>query len=148
MLAPKLDRRTFLRASGVAVAWPFLDAMIPAGAAEAKKAATQPKRMVLVGRPLGMYAPFFFPEKAGRDYEPSRYLKVLQPLREHFTVFSGMSHRYAAGHFAEVGLFTGVPADHIRPSEIRNGISLDQEAAAHLGGQTRFAPLVLGGGDA
>src|SRR5436305_8691553 len=103
--------------------------------------------MVLVGRPLGLYAPFFFPDKAGKDYEPSRYLKVLQPYREHFTVFSGISHRYAAGHFAEVGLMTGVHPDHIRPSEIRNSISLDQEAAAHVGRQTRFASLVLGGGD-
>ena len=121
--------------------------MVPASAAEAKKALAQPRRMVLVGRPLGMYAPFFFPEKTGKDYEPSRYLKILQAHREHFTVFSGMSHRYAAGHFAEVGLLTGVHPDNIRPSEIRNGISLDQEVAAHLGGQTRFASLVIGGGD-
>jgi hypothetical protein len=59
-----------------------------------------------------------------------------------------MSHRYAAGHFAEVGLMTGVHPDNIRPNEIRNGISLDQEVASHLGGQTRFASLVIGGGDA
>jgi len=141
----RLDRRTFLRSAGVAIGLPFLDAMLPVSAAEAKK--EQPRRLVLVGRPLGLYTPFFFPEKAGKDYEPSRYLKHLQPYREQFTVFSGMSHRYAAGHFAEVGLLTGVHPDHIRPSEIRNGISLDQEAAAHVGGQTRFASLVLGGGD-
>jgi hypothetical protein len=141
----RLDRRTFLRSAGVAIGLPFLDAMLPAGVAEAKKA--PPRRMVLVGRPLGLYTPFFFPEKAGKDYAPSRYLKILQAHREHFTVFSGMSHRYAAGHFAEVGLMTGVHPDQIRPNEIRNGISLDQEAAAHVGGQTRFASLVLGGGD-
>ncbi len=144
----RLDRRTFLRSAGVAIGLPFLDAMVPASAAEAKKALAAPRRMVLVGRPLGMYAPFFFPEKAGKDYESSRYLKLLQPHRQHFTVFSGMSHRYAPGHFAEVGLMTGVHPDRIRPNEIRNGISLDQEVAAHLGGQTRFASLVIGGGDA
>ena len=142
-----LDRRTFLRASGVAVALPFLDAMVPAAASEAKKALDRPRRMLLVGRPLGLYAPFFFPEKVGPDYEPSRYLKLLVPHRGRFTVFSGMSHRYAAGHFAEVGLMTGVHPDHIRPNEIRNSVSLDQEAAAHVGGKTRFASLVLGGGD-
>ena len=141
-----LNRRTFLRASGVAVALPLLDAMSPAVATAAKKA-HEPKRMVLVGRPLGMYAPYFFPESAGRDYEPSRYLKLLQPYREHFTVFSGMSHRYASGHFAEVGLLTGVHPDFIRPSDIRNSISLDQEVASHVGRETRFASLVLGGGD-
>jgi len=142
-----LDRRTFLRASGVAIGLPFLDAMVPAGAAEAKKMKTQPKRLLLIGRPLGMHGPFFFPEKAGKDYEPSRYLKLLQDHRDQFTVFSGMSHRYATGHFAEVGLMTGVPADLIRPSDIRNSISLDQEVASRLGGETRFASLVLGGGD-
>jgi hypothetical protein len=143
-----LDRRTMLRASGVAIGLPFLDAMIPASRAEAKKVLAQPPRMLLVGRPLGLYTPFFFPEKAGKDYEPSRYLKLLQPHRDSFTVFSGMSHKYAAGHYAEVGIFTGVHPDNIRPNEIRNGISLDQEVASHLGGQTRFASLVLGGGDA
>jgi hypothetical protein len=146
MSYPRLNRRTFLRASGVAIALPFLDAMIPAGAAEAKKAMTQPPRMVLVGQPLGMYGPNFFPENAGRNYEPSRYLKPLEPLRDQFTVFSGMSHRYAAGHFAEVGLMTGVAPENIRDKDIRNGISLDQEAASYIGNQTRFSSLILGGG--
>src|SRR5215471_12709067 len=141
-----LNRRTFLRASGIAIGLPLLDAMAPAFGAEAK-AVEAPRRMVLVGRPLGMYAPNFFPEQAGRDYVPSRYLQVLAPHKQHFTVISGMSHRYASGHFAEVGLFTGVHPDFIRPSEIRNSISLDQEVAANVGGQTRFACLNLGGGD-
>lgn len=147
MPVKRLDRRTFLRSAGVAIGLPFLDAMVPSGSARANQALAQPRRMVLVGRPLGLYTPFFFPQQAGKDYEPSRYLKILQPHREHFTVISGMSHRYPAGHFAEVGLMTGVHPDNIRPNEIRNGISLDQEVAAHLEGQTRFASLVLGGGD-
>ena len=100
-----------------------------------------------IGQPLGMYAPNFFPTKAGRDYEASRYLKTIQAHREQFTVFSGMSHRYAAGHFAECGLFTGVHSEMIRSSDIKNGISLDQEVASHIGNQTRFASLNLGGGD-
>jgi hypothetical protein len=147
MAPPRLDRRTFLRASGVAIGLPFLEAMIPASAADAKKSAAQQSRMVLIGQPLGMFSPNFFPTKAGRDYEASRYLKSLQSHREQFTVFSGMSHRYAAGHFAECGLFTGVHSEMIRYNEIKNGISLDQEAAAHIGNQTRFASLNLGGGD-
>jgi hypothetical protein len=95
-----------------------------------------------------MFAPNFFPEKAGRDYEPSRYLKVLADHRDDFTVFSGMSHHYASGHFASVGLFTGAHPDRIRANDIRNSISLDQEAASHVGSETRFSVLNLGGGDA
>jgi hypothetical protein len=147
MISRRIDRRTFLRASGVLIGLPFLEAMVPAGAAEAKKALAQQPRMVLIGQPLGMYGPNFFPEKAGRDYVPSRYLKALQPHRDKFTVFSGMSHRYAAGHFAEVGIFTGVPTEMIRANDIKNGISLDQEVATHVGNQTRFSSLILGGGD-
>jgi hypothetical protein len=147
MSLPRIDRRTFLRASGVLIGLPFLEAMVPASAAEAKKALARQPRMVLIGQPLGMYAPNFFPEKAGRDYASSRYLKALQPNRDQFTVFSGMSHRYAAGHFAEVGIFTGVAAEFIRDKDIKNGISVDQEAAAHIGNQTRFSSLILGGGD-
>ncbi len=142
----RIARRTFLRASGIAIGLPFLEAMIPAGAAEAKKALTQPPRMVLIGQPLGMYAPNFFPEKAGRDYEPSRYLKALQPVRDHFTVFSGMSHLYTNGHGSDVALMTGVAPEFIRDRDIKNGISLDQEAASHIGNQTRFPSLILGGG--
>jgi hypothetical protein len=143
----RIDRRVFLRASGVAIGLPFLEAMVPAGAAEAKRALAQPPRMVLIGQPLGMYAPNFFPEQAGHDYEPSRYLKHLHAHRDQLTVFSGMSHRYAAGHFAEVGLMTGVAPEFIRDRDIKNGISLDQEVASHIGNQTRFPALVLGGGD-
>lgn len=143
----RIDRRTFLRASGVLIGLPFLEAMIPAGAAEAKKALAQPPRLVLVGQPLGMYAPNFFPTGAGHDYEPSRYLRQLQPHRDRLTVFSGMSHRYAAGHFAEVGIFTGAAPEMIRDKDIKNSISLDQEAAAHVGHQTRFPSLILGNGD-
>jgi len=147
MYNQRIDRRVFLRASGVAIGLPFLEAMVPAGAAEAKRALAQQPRMVLIGQPLGMYAPNFFPQEAGRDYEPSRYLKHLQAHRDQFTVFSGMSHRYAAGHFAEVGLLTGVAPEFIRDRDIKNGISLDQEVASHIGNQTRFPSLILGGGD-
>lgn len=148
MPRPILDRRTFLRASGIALGLPFLDAMLPVGAAEAKKAGPKPKRLLLIGRPLGLHAPNFFPADTGLEYTPSRYLKLLQNRREDFTVFSGLSHRYGSGHYAEVGLFTGVHPDFIRPNDIKNSISLDQEVASALTGQTRFSSLILGGGSA
>jgi hypothetical protein len=140
-----LDRRTFLRAAGVSIALPFLDAMTYGQAAVAPR----PRRMVLIGRPLGFHAPYFFPENEGRDYRPSRYTQLLNSHRDHFTVFSGMSHRgYPGGHHIEVALFTGVAPEGVRSgNDIRNTISLDQEVAGRLGGETRFASLVLGGGD-
>jgi hypothetical protein len=145
----RLNRRTFLRSAGVAIGLPLLDAMLPIGlGAERKAAALRAKRMLLISRPLGYHAPNFFPEKDGKDYEPTRYLKPLQAHRAEFTVFSGMSHRgYPSGHHAEVALFTGVAPEGVRSmNDIRNTISLDQEVAEKIGGETRFPYLSLGVG--
>ena len=144
----QLNRRTFLRAAGVCIGLPLLDAMLPVGLkAEEKTAALRAKRMLLISRPLGLHAPNFFPEKTGKDYEPSRYLKPLAEHRKDFTVFSGMSHRgYPGGHHTEVALLTGVAPEGVRFGDIRNSISLDQEVASRIGGETRFPYLSLGGG--
>jgi Protein of unknown function (DUF1552) len=143
-----MNRRAFLRSTGVCIGLPLLDVMLPLGlGAERKAAALCPKRMVLISRPLGLYAPYFFPEKTGKDYEPSRYLKPLQEHRRDLTVFSGLSHLgYPGGHHTEVALLTGVAPERVRFNDIRNTISLDQEAASRLGGETRLPSLSLGGG--
>lgn len=158
-----------LRASGIAIGLPLLDAMdfgedvrpwCAAGSASAAEpgggnpgstVAREPggaaRRIVLVGQPLGLYGPNFFPTTAGPQYGASRYLKRFESLRGKFTVFSGMSHRYAAGHFAEVALFTGVAPEFVRERDIKNGISLDQEVALRVGHHTRYPSLILGGGN-
>ncbi len=50
------------------------------------------RRMVCICTPLGVHPPYFFPEKAGKDYELSPYLEVLKDFRDDFTVISGLSH--------------------------------------------------------
>lgn len=52
---PKLDRRSFLRGVGTAIALPGLEAMLPISAAHAASAI--PKRLMLVYRPMGNYQP-------------------------------------------------------------------------------------------
>ena len=135
-----LNRRTFLRAAGVCVALPFLDAMVGA-----QQPANRPRRMVLIGRPLGMHTPFLFPEQTGRDYQHTRYTRLLDAHKSQLTVISGMSHRgYSPGHHNDIALFTGAPPEGIRLNDVRNTISLDQEVASHIGRETRFASLVCG----
>lgn len=140
-----LDRRAFLKAGAATLALPLLDAMIPFGRAAAAVAAT-PRRMVILDRPLGTYAPYFFPEKAGIDYEAPRLLKILEPQRGQFTVFSGMSHLgYPNDHRTEFALLNGVHPDNIkRMDDMHLGITLDQFVAQHVGGQTRVPYLLLG----
>lgn len=142
-----LNRRTLLKAGAVSIGLPLLNAMLPRGLrAETRASHSRPNRLALIGRNLGLHAPFFFPEKTGLDYEPTRYLSLLEENRGAFTVFSGISHLRYSHHTCLKGLFTGVDWDRIKnpQAEIRNSVSLDQFAAPFLGTQTRFQNLVMG----
>lgn len=135
-------RRHFLRAAGVSLALPLLDANAPARAADAKPR----RRMVCICTPLGLHPPYFFPEKAGRDYELTPYLDVLKDFRSEFTVVSGLSHAGMSpgfAHQASASFLTG--AQNAGRPGFRNSISMDQVAAEHIGGLTRFPSLALSG---
>jgi hypothetical protein len=121
------------------MAIPLLDAMIPARAAAP---AVVPRRLIAIQTNMGILPQFFFPQKAGRDYEPTPYLKTLAAHRQDFTVFSGTSHPGVDGaHAAEKCFLTGAP--HPGAGGFRNTISLDQLAAERMGSATRFPSLVL-----
>lgn len=147
-LRKPIHRRQLLRAGAVCLALPALEAMLPRRAHAA--ANTPPKRLLLIGRNLGLHAPFLFPETPGLDYESTRYLRHLDEHRGKFTLFSGVSHLRYAHHTSEPGLFTGVDWDNIKePAKwLRNSVSLDQFAAARIGGDTRFRNLVISQGAA
>ena len=138
--ATAISRRSFLRAAGVTLALPALEAMRPTlGRAAAAEA---PRRLVTIQTNMGIMPHLFFPQQAGRGYELSPYLKVLEPLRDDFTVFSGLSHPGVdGGHANEVSFLTGAP--HPGGAGFRNRISLDQFAAERLGSQTRFSSLIV-----
>jgi hypothetical protein len=137
-----LNRRTFLRAAGVSLALPSLDAMAPARGAAA---AAVPRRMVCICSPLGLHPQALFPQTAGKDYEPTPYLDVFKGLRSDFTVMSGLSHPgIDMGHDSIFSFLTAVPHPE-RRAGFRNAISVDQFAAERIGGLTRFPSLVLSG---
>ena len=137
---PPLNRRAFLRGTGVTLALPFLEAMQPAFGAHATTAI--PRRMVCIQTNMGILPQFFFPETAGRDYASSAYLERLKAHRDQITVFSGVSYPGVdGGHTAQKCFLTGTP--HPARGGFRNGISLDQFAAEEIGNQTRHPSLVL-----
>jgi uncharacterized protein DUF1552 len=146
---PSISRRAFLKGAGVTLALPFLDAMLPSALrAAAESANPQRSRMIAISGTLGIHTPFLNPEQAGRGYTLTPYLEALEDFRNDFTVFSGLSHpEVDGGHASEASFFTA--AAHPGTPAFRNSISLDQLAAEKLGGETRFASLVLntsGGG--
>ena len=135
-----LNRRSFLRGAGVCLALPFLDAMTRGRCSAAE--AAKPRRMVGIQTNMGILPQYFFPEKTGREYELSPYLKRIGAHRENFTVFSGVSHPgVTGGHAAEKCFLTGTP--HPERGGFRNWVSLDQFAAEQIGNQTRYPSLVL-----
>src|SRR5262245_52730973 len=85
-----MNRRKFLRAAGITLALPCLDAFVATKARAALAAV--PRRMVCVCTPLGLHGPNFFPVQAGNDYELTPYLDALREYRDDFTVISGLSH--------------------------------------------------------
>jgi hypothetical protein len=137
----RTSRRHFLRAAGVSLALPCLDAFVPSRA-RGETVAEPPRRMICICAPLGFYPGDFFPAEAGGDYELSPHLEVLREYREDFTVISGLAG-INGGHQAIDGFLTGIPGAG-QPG-IRNGISVDQFAAERIGTQTRFASLALSG---
>jgi hypothetical protein len=127
-----------LRASGVALGLPFLDAMTPAFA----RSAAPRRRMVAINFGLGLHLPHLVPVKPGRDYELTPYLEELKAYREQFTVISGTSlPGVDGGHLAEKSFLTTVP--HPNSASFKNSISLDQVAAEKIGLETRFGFLAL-----
>jgi Protein of unknown function (DUF1552) len=137
-----LDRRTFLRGAGVVMALPLLDVLRPRHVRAAGSGGV-PRRMVCINTPLGMHPPFFFPERAGRDYKPSPYLEVLKDFRDDFTVISGLTHPdIGPSHDSSLSFLTAAPHPE-RRAGFKNSVSLDQFAADHIYGQTRFATLTL-----
>ncbi|MCM8540702.1 MAG: DUF1552 domain-containing protein [Lentisphaeraceae bacterium] len=139
-----ISRRTMLKASGVSLALPFLSAMLPAHAKNSDKQRVNPSRFVAINNSLSFYPPYFFPEKAGRNYAPSPYLTLLQSHRDDFTVFSGFSHpnHSGASHSSKLTWLTSIGKP--KSAGFKNGISIDQLIAKKVGASTRYPYLSLG----
>ena len=137
-----IDRRTFLRASGVALGLPLLESMHPA---LARAVAASPKRMVNICNTLGLYPASWFPTTAGAVYEATEYLSLIDGHRDRYTLFSGLAHAEQQGRQAHNSELTWLTSAR-RPGMdgFRNTISVDQVLADHLGYVTRFPSIVLG----
>jgi hypothetical protein len=85
----------------------------------------------------------WFPENEGRDFRLSKSLEPLEVVRDEISIVGGMSHpevRKIGGHDSGDTFLTGC---HLLARGLRNVQSMDQVAADHLSGQTRFNSLVM-----
>lgn len=132
-----MNRRHFLRAAGISLALPSLEAFAVAGEV--------PKRLVCVANPFGMLPDGFFPSAEG-PFQKLPYL--LEPLAAHqkdFTVFSHLDHGVSGGHIACHSFLSGMRDVEAGQWPNRNQ-SIDQRAAEQVGSKTRFPSLTLSAG--
>lgn len=153
MKIQKLDRRRFLRGSGIALSLPWMPSLLQA-AASASDNQKSPKRLACFYFPDGVPMPlpeekdykswFWFPLGSGKDYQFTKCLEPLKANRENITILSGFSHpasRSVHGHSNADQFLTSASTGSDGP--YRNSISMDQVYANHVGVETRFSSLVM-----
>lgn len=137
-------RRYFLKSAGATLALPVFDSLFGSasfGAGISKT--TSPRRIAAIGNLLGFQLPYLFPENAGKNYQSTKLLKPLEPLRDQYTIYRGLDHGVKGGHFAVHSFLSGVLQMDAKGRPEGN-ISLDQLAAESIGGATRFPSLTVG----
>ena len=136
-----ISRRAALKASGIAIAVPFLESMNPA---MGRQRVASPKRMVLICSTLGLHLQSLFPTTPGSDYESTEYLDLLKAHRNDLTLFSGLSHPDQNGkqpHDTEMTWLSAARNPGL--DGFKNTVSVDQFAANELGRVTRFPSIAL-----
>ncbi len=147
-------RRFFLRATGIQLALPVLDSLLPTAlrstlaltALSAQSKTVRPMRMVAIGNAFGFYAPFFFPKRTGPDFDTPHLLEPLAPHKKEISILSGLDHGVKGGHFAVHSFLSGIRQVDAKGMPDGN-ISMDQRAAETVGGSTRFPSLTIGSED-
>jgi len=147
-----LDRRQFLRGiGGFALALPAFESLSAASQTTPQK---NKKRFATFYMPDGVPMPLkedpayqnwaWFPHGEGKNFQFTKCLDPLEPLRDDITIFGGLSHpsvRNVHGHRNADQFLTGANTGH--GGDYHNSISLDQLYAEHAGEQTRFSSLIM-----
>jgi hypothetical protein len=148
-----LSRRTFLRGTGVTLALPLLESMVPAGTALAQTAAKPRTRMGCIYIPHGATMDKWTPAGEGRGFPFSEILQPLEPFRDQVCVISDLAHQPVAPWSGED---TGGAENHVRAAAVflsgahpvkKNeafvGATVDQIAAQHVGQDTPLPSIEM-----
>jgi hypothetical protein len=148
-----LSRRTFLRGTGVTMALPLLEAMIPAGTALAQTAAVPRKsRFVAVFFPHGMTPGRWVPEREGPLERLPYILEPLERVKDQTVVLSGLWSKSSesppgtsgADHWVAAAYLTAFPPRKTVGADATvYSASIDQQIAAAIGGDTLLPSLQL-----
>jgi hypothetical protein len=147
-----INRRAVLKAAGVTLGLPFLDAMVPAGTALAQTAAVPklrtgffylPHGAIMSNTSHGPAADRWTPSGAGADFKLSQILASLEPYKRYVSSLGGLENKATAG---SVHAFT--PATWLSATRPDTGAArahmattLDQVIAKIIGQETRLPSL-------
>ena len=147
-----IDRRTVLKAAGVSLGLPFLEAMVPAGTALAQTAAVPKLRMGFFYIPHGaiMYNTSFGPSMdkwtpsgSGANFKLSPILASLEPYKKYVSSFGNLENAATAG-----SVHTFTPATWLSATRPDTGgarahmaITLDQVVAKVISQDTPLPSL-------
>jgi hypothetical protein len=153
----QMHRRQILRTAGVSIALPFLPS---AGLAREEQNSTgkhgidkPKKRMVCIGNLLGFHPEAFWPDAAAeksttglneyQDFELNKTTNALKSVRDKVTMIGGLDHGISGGHFSIHSFLSGVRQMDAKSLPDAN-VTIDQYAADHVAGLTRFPTLTIG----
>jgi len=149
-----VPRRTFLQASGVTLALPMLEAMLPAGTALAQTAAAQAKpRFVGVFFPHGMAPGYWAPEIEGALPDKLPHIaEALTKVKDETTILSGMWSKSAEPPEGTTGSDHWVAAAYLTANKPRKtagsdatvgSATIDQLIAQKIGRESLLPSLQL-----
>jgi len=144
------SRRQFLRGLGTCLALPALESLRPLAAVAGTVEGKAPVRAAFVFFPNGAIPGTWWPKGEGTEFEFSRTLKPLEPLRGQIQILGGLDQKAAYGgpdgagdHARGNGVFlTGVRLKK-SATDLRAGVSIDQCMAKEIGHLTRLPSLEL-----
>jgi hypothetical protein len=147
-----LSRRTVLRGSGVALALPLLDAMVPALTAQAQTAAAPklragffylPHGAIMYNTAHGESVDAWTPSGSGADFQLSKIMASLEPYKKYVTSFGNLENAASAGSVHTLNPATwlsGVRPDNTAPGAMM-ATTLDQVIAQNIGQETALPSL-------
>jgi hypothetical protein len=147
----RLERRAVLRAAGISLALPWLEAMVPAPA-YAKGAAAAAPRVLFLYFPTGYRKGDWIANKAAGtypDFTLPAIAQALNPLKSKLTVITGLANKTATVGNGGDGIHargTGcwLNCEVLNTTGFATGISADQVIAKASGATTCIPSLALG----
>ncbi len=146
-----IPRRAFLRGSGVALALPFLESMVPAQTPLRNTAANPKTRFTGIFVPHGAAPGYWVPKGEGKDFEFSMVFKPLEPFRDNTVIMSGLWSKSAepppgvtgADHWVASAFMCAAKPKKTTGADIQDGTTIDQLIAQKIGQETLLPSLQL-----